>query len=318
MLTLESFKKYVTGNIHLYIKKVDETLLSSQLVEEIIEKKSFYEVYKDTKNIDLMMDIIAYQVDNYFNEYVNINKVNYESEDGDLLDGKVKIKGKKRKVDKATFMNSVFIKFVNKEHYKNNFISQSISFPFLDIVGVYYFLKPNDIKAINNNEDVEGDIIEMILSPSVLNTYNITVEELHAAALKNTLKNDFTMQKVSDYIEDSLLDFPLALDLELDDIGDTMLDCYTVTSEVYYNGSSILLDGEALEDIANVIGDNYYIIPIDRHEILAIGEKSNKDINTLARSLSLLDMLTDTLDDVDTLSNSVYYYNNDEKTLEIF
>lgn len=127
-----------------------------------------------------------------------------------------------------------------------------------DLVAIY-------ITVVNNSEK---GFTSYVLSNKCLEAVGISIEELDAAASRNTQRVGFVVKTMSEVI------------LELIEMSDKIAAemnggprIYVLTNSRGINGANILLYKEQLEKVAERIMGDFYILPSSIHELLAIPEE---------------------------------------------
>ena len=89
---------------------------------------------------------------------------------------------------------------------------------------------------------------------------------------------------------------------------------YVVTNENGVGGASVMLYEGVLENLSNTLGGvNLYILPSSVHEVIAVDTKepSARELQQMVKSVN-----AECVTEEDFLSDNVYFYNAEKKTLE--
>ena len=150
----------------------------------------------------------------------------------------------------------------------------------------------------------------------LLDSWNIDLDTLHKTAIENMQKSKEHILSMANFMEKQM-DGPLPefMYYELPS-EDFMLVCSRAMNGSY--GASIMLDDGLYEKVKDKFKSNFYILPSSIHEVICV-----KD--TPALNLDV-DFLKDMVKDInktevrpeEKLSDSVYYYDIDTKTLSVY
>ena len=86
---------------------------------------------------------------------------------------------------------------------------------------------------------------------------------------------------------------------------------YVVSNELKVDGAVAIASKTALEQVHEVVGENYYILPSSRHEILAVPESMVSDPEDLRQMVCEVNATQ--VEAKDLLSDNVYYYDAQKK-----
>ncbi len=153
--------------------------------------------------------------------------------------------------------------------------------------------------------------------------YGITTETLHELALKNTQeKYPFSCKAMTEMMRD-IMKRTLVEEEGLDEataeiMANQMIEPVTdhagmqvLTNEQRYHGATVLLYPEVLEQMAEVYGGDYYILPSSTHEVILIKQDCGMDIEELKGMVQ--DVNATQVASEEVLSSHVYAYDAKEK-----
>lgn len=177
--------------------------------------------------------------------------------------------------------------------YKENesYVNQFVSTLFLDLAVVYRI----------NCLSEDGTSYSVKIKGAMLESYGITVEQLHQQAVQNLEKEGYRFTSLEQMMRE-LLQLPEAEDFE----GSIPVcpDLFILTNEAKLFGTSVLLDSRLLKKI---VGDrNYYVMMPCMHEavfLLDDGEMEKEKLEEAVRGL-----LQEAIEKEDQLSSCYYYY----------
>ena len=139
----------------------------------------------------------------------------------------------------------------------------------------------------------DGCIGSAMITDDMLESYNISEEQLHSDALKSSSR--ILPAKV----------LPLA-----DILGEERLpgwNLLAVTNENRINGASALFYPDIMEMVAGIVGGSYYVLPSSVHEMLVLRDDGEQDVGRLEDIVRHINRM-DVVPRDDFLSDTVYYY----------
>lgn len=234
-------------------------------VAPCIYLESFYEKYEDGYSLnDVLYDIANMRVQN---ERQDINADDFCSWD--------KVKDK------------VVVKLINK-NMSGDYLKDKPHKTFEDLATVYM------IEAFSSDNG-SGHVA---VSDKIFAEYNITLDELHDAAMNNLIKQ-FDFKGMRELL------ISMGLPEQMIPVDDA--EMYVLTTQNKMFGASLILSDTIMKTIREKIGRDFVIIPSSIHEviILPIPEESMNmsDITEMINSVN-----SSSLESVDVLSDHPYLY----------
>lgn len=198
--------------------------------------------------------------------------------------------------------DSIILQLVNTE--KNRALLKTCpSRLFLDLSIIY------KIQMCKGNTKVAQAMVDNSMAEAL----GMDEEALYQAAIKNTRELlPPVVASLKGMVDELCAQESVALPpLEL---GQKELSMYVLTNDAGIGGAAVLLYTEELDGLARKLGEDIYILPSSRHEVIAVPAYEGT-----------LDYLKQIVFDVnrtevhpeDRLSDQVYYYNRDEQTVVI-
>lgn len=167
---------------------------------------------------------------------------------------------------------------------------------YLDLAVVYYLLL----------DVTEYGTASMLIHNSHIQSWGVDARELHQEACKNTgrlLPYEFMTMNAA---LESLTNIKLS---EEEDI------LYILSNKHKSYGSAAMLYSGCLEGIGMYLKTNYYILPSSIHEVVVISEEDSPGRERLR---SMVENVNETqMEEEDVLSNHIYYYDREQKKLQI-
>ncbi len=190
--------------------------------------------------------------------------------------------------------DNIYLSLVNHESNKDK-LADIPTRQFLDMNVVYSFAKPDPMGRYGwlGNSDMEY--------------LGMTEEELFDTALFNTMKRfPAHIEKLEDVVE-HMMSFSddIYNDIEVSD--NYMFPLFFFGNESYECGSAVILYGNILNRIADLFGEDFYLIPSSVHEYLIARESDvNGSVDFLIFMLYVVNR--NCLPPEQVLSDSVYHY----------
>lgn len=150
-----------------------------------------------------------------------------------------------------------------------------------------------------------GGLVTATITNDLMAAWNVNIEMVHQAALTNTpVLQEYTLKSMSDILAELIND---------DSIADTDI-MYVLTNKQASCGCGCILYPHVLENFAEKIGKDFYILPSSIHEVLLV-----PDIEGDARSLLQIvrEINRTELSQEEFLSDNVYHYSRKNKVITI-
>lgn len=224
-------------------------------------------------------------------------------------------------VDMSEFMNFDLIKdkicFKLCNTAKNVEMLESIpSVPFYDLSIVFYVL-------VNNELFGSGQIL---IKNEHMKLWDVTVTDIMKCARKNTpellnikLSNIIDVMK-SIIQRNNAIDSSVAHDLSTIEKEECFM--WVLSNRDDFNGAASILYPNVMDDIFEVVGRNFFVIPSSVHELIVVPDKDGieGDDSWNFRCGQLIDMIhqvnENEVPESDILSDNLYYYNANEKVFK--
>lgn len=309
-MNYEEFKSYVKENILKAFPgeyanhevTVQETRKTNEILDGLCIRKdetctpiiylhSFYEAYEDGKSLE---DIMSHIAEIYLSAK---NNSDYPKDEVlNLFSSYENVKDR------------IFCKLINTERNKE-LLKTLPHINFNDLSVVFYIL-------INRGK---SDTATTLITNKLMNSFQVTVEDLEAAAKENMHKSDSFVVKE---MREVLLELSGLTEEEFDRFHpaseDIQLLVLTSNSKLY--GAVWMTNSKVLESISEKLGGNFFILPSSIHECLAIAKDLTED-DTATQVSNLRDMVHEVncneVSIEEQLSDNVYYYDSKKKKLEI-
>ena len=179
-------------------------------------------------------------------------------------------------ITRETILSNVLLALRNAKSVPKDQISTPV--PDTDLA-IVYIVPVDDTKSI-------------VLRPKDLKAFDIDEQEIKAAAVENTSKQEYVFENLAE-----LLDYD----------GNTPWQppLYVCTSKGFRDGASVILNGNFMKSIAEKLNDDLYIIPSSIHEVLVL-PKTGFEKDALALTIASVNQEHVAPDDV--LSDQLFTY----------
>lgn len=168
----------------------------------------------------------------------------------------------------------------------------------------------------------------MQINQMVFEHYSVSVEELHDIAMKNTVEQfPMTVQNMQEVMKEIMGQEMFGADFmeqgELKDVvdeifnnmnGEAAFPMYVVTNEEKLNGAAALFYPGAMEQIAEKLGGNFFVLPSSVHETLIVpdnGDISHHKLKDMVQEVNATQVAVH-----EVLTEQVYSYDAKDKVFE--
>ena len=164
----------------------------------------------------------------------------------------------------------------------------------------------SNLSVIAKCELGEGRTI--LVTDEFVKLLHMSGEEIMEQARANSAKEGYVCQNLSQTIS-QVLAGDLSMEKEVSEminISEDDYPMYVVTTSRQYDGASVIVSKPFLEDVHKKFGEDYYVLPFSRHEILAVPVSRAPELPDLK---DLVHMVNQTeVQERDWLSDDVYYF----------
>lgn len=291
-------EKYEDANVELkQVLKNNDTMLDAVTIQDpdsnvspTIYLNAFYEEYKNGKDLDQVIgDIADVHVSNAVDKQMDISFVT------DL--------------DKAK--DNIVPRLVNAEDNKELLANRPHML--MDDLAVTYHLQMGETDKGN---------MSVAITNAILDIYGITQEELHDLAVSNLEeKMPATFRGMSDVMKEMMLPDVMSnmgIDKEeaiafIENMVPEDEKMYVLSNEQKLNGATVVLNEKAMEDIADKIGGDFFVLPSSIHELLIVPKTDGMELSDLENMVQEVNATQIAVED--RLSDHVYEYDAKEKEL---
>lgn len=143
--------------------------------------------------------------------------------------------------------------------------------------------------------------------------WDISIDEMFDVAANNSMeKNPAVIKSMNDVIKDMYINN--ILEEQEDDELFAMIDSvepylYVLTNVKKHNGATTMAYENVVRDFAEKKNSNLYILPSSIHEVIILLEEENTNADDLRAMVQSVNSTE--LDEMEVLSNSVYYYDRE-------
>ena len=311
-MNFDEFKQAIVDNIKDYLPakfeesdvevrqvlKNNDTVLDGLTIQDpdtnvapTIYMNQFFEEYQNGRDLnDIIGDIADVYIANTVDKQMDVSIVtDFEKAKGNILP-----------------------RLVNAE--ENQELLAQRPHMIMDDLAVTYHLEMG--KSDNGNMSVA-------ITNTILDMYGISQEELHDLAVANLEeKVPATFQGMSEVVKEMMLpqimsDLDLSKEAALDYIEQMIPDgneqMYVLSNDSRLNGAATVLNEKAMEDIAEKVGGDFFILPSSIHELLVVPKQDGMELSDLEAMVQEVNATQ--VAPEEKLSDHVYEYDAKEKEL---
>ena len=164
-------------------------------------------------------------------------------------------------------------------------------------------------------------ISSMILLDSLLEQWNVTVEQIHADAMVSTLNfgsilaslDGMIMRLVGDkpHRQTNLFNYPDAIHA-----SDFETPMFCLTNQYGFNGAGLILNSSVRKKIGNFMEGNFCVLPSSIHEVLIVPDYEQVSKDDLTKIVHDVNSNRAIMDEGDILSDYVQWCSQDGKIMK--
>ena len=183
-------------------------------------------------------------------------------------------------------------------------LSNSVYTPVVDLAKVYQIIIPFDEQCLGSTP----------VTKEIMASWNVSMEELEHKANENMMKRfPAKLVNMRERILENMIGIPTR-NLLAEGMTKISGDVYILTNQDGPQGASAMLYPGTLEQIRNMLGNDFYIVPDSTEEVIVIPKK--RDVNAVDLQ-SILKGTNSFVPEIEFLSDRVYEYNDNTKTIGI-
>lgn len=156
----------------------------------------------------------------------------------------------------------------------------------------------------------------ILIANDLCNKMQMTPEEVLEVARKNSEEKEYECVPIGDMIQSILAPEELP-DAYTEDIRaeTTKAKMYVITNREKWEGAAAILSPRALEAAREKMGENYYILPSSRHELILLPESTPMNVEEMQKVVR--DINGTIVRKEDRLSDNVYKYDSETKKVSL-
>lgn len=232
--------------------------------------ESFYEAYEEV-GMESIIDTIE--------EIYEENKINYNFDINSIL-------------DYESIKENLRAKLINYE-LNREFLKEVPHRRFLDLAIIVY---------IEINDKVIADMASVIVKNNILESWDISKEEMISIAIENSEKN-INIMNMSDIVD-------LTFNKE-------EVNMYVATNHEMLNGAIAMVNIKKIKELAdNLVAQELIIIPSSIHEIILVTLDDMMDDKTYIHDM-IKSVNSSIVNKSDVLSENYYIYNKEDNEIRI-
>lgn len=161
-------------------------------------------------------------------------------------------------------------------------------------------------------EDMPDGRASFVVTDQMAQNLQMTKEEVLSIARENTENENFHISGMSDTMTEIMRSQGLSEDYIEEMVGPMreQEQMYVITNESKIDGSAAMLSDSTMQAAYERIGEDFYILPSSRHEVLAVPESAierPEDLKEMVESVNATEVSKS-----DYLSDNVYHYDGKE------
>lgn len=157
----------------------------------------------------------------------------------------------------------------------------------------------------------DDGVSSVLVTNAMLDNYGVTPEQLHQDAMEATvINNPATFRSMQEVLAE-LMGMPEEF-LPQDAGVPTM---YVASVEGSVNGAGVIAYPDFMDQVADQIGGDFFVLPSSVHEVLVLPDDGNMDRHDLENMVR--EVNSTEVDPKDQLSDNVYHYDSQDKIFEL-
>jgi|GEM_PF-662770 len=163
-----------------------------------------------------------------------------------------------------------------------------------------------------------GENGSFIVSNNLCSNLQMTSEEIMDMAAANMAKEKFTCSSLQSVMQGMMSDEGMSDDFQAELFPMETPPIYVLTNAEKVDGAAAIVAKDVLAEAQKKIGEDFYILPSSRHEVLLVAERfcqSPEDVRGLENMVR--EVNSTQLSKEDKLSDHVYHYSTESKKLEM-
>ena len=160
-----------------------------------------------------------------------------------------------------------------------------------------------------------GEGRNLLVTNEFVQLLRMSGEEIVEHAKANSMKEGYVCQNLSQIVSQVFAgDLSMQKEVsEMLDISEDDYPMYVVTTSRQYDGASVIVSKPFLEDVHKKLGEDYYVLPSSRHEVLAVPVSRAPELPDLKEMVHVVNETE--VQERDWLSDDVY--NFDGRSLKL-
>ncbi len=300
MVNYEEFKNIVTEEVGKLIGEDKELRVKEIIKNNDTKLDGLSFLTKKAGEITPMVYLNSFY-DSYKRDSMSIDEITNEIVDI-FMNKQLKCPdGISEMMDYASVKKHLALKVVNYELNKE-FLSNVPHLKKMDLALIPLFVVNKDFETTAS----------VTIKNTFLDKWNVDVDTLFADALNNapTILKPVCCSLFKTVFEKKHMEL-----MELDEVKLADDDLLILTNENKINGSSCVFYPDALQTIAQKLDSDLFIIPSSIHEVLVMRRIDNISIEELNNLINFVN--TSEVSASEVLSDHVYIYNRDERSLSM-
>ena len=152
-----------------------------------------------------------------------------------------------------------------------------------------------------------NDEASFLVKNDMMTNLKMTKEELFTVAENNLNNESFSIESIQDTMKELFYGDSVPDDIAAEMMPDVGPDLLVVSRKSLVDGSAALVSDKVMQAVHDRLGEDFYILPSSRHEVLCLGASAVDDPRELKRMVCEIN--ASCLKPDDYLSDSTFRYN---------
>lgn len=169
-------------------------------------------------------------------------------------------------------------------------------------------IEGTDLSAVPRwivSDDAEGNA-SFLVTNNLLSKLKMTKEEVLKVAEENTKNMDFSCVNMAELMRQMMIDDGVPAEFIDQMVPDENIPIYVVTTDNKLDGAVSITSDKTMQMVSEKIDDNFYVLPLSRHEIICVPASQFSDFKELKAMVEEVNTTQVSRDDF--LSDNVFHY----------
>ena len=165
-----------------------------------------------------------------------------------------------------------------------------------------------------NLQETEEGTASMAVTQDLLKTWGVSVDQLHQDALAADMNRDPMFCDMGSMMESMMFGAEPKNLLDGNPDQGAGMGMYCLTNGVKIDGAGLILQGNIMQQIGEIVGGDFYILPSSCHEVIVVPEAVDIELKELSAMVQQINRTEVSRED--RLSDHVQHYDRKEAVME--